>query len=180
MQSENRLKYERERCSLAMSTGIQPPSARLHLFTARLLYFKSNRYSFCDAYSGRRTGSRPEWALGSLLASPSGRCPEQTPNSDTQLVLIHSKHAKPSRSLISIAWKSVEGGAWILAQVVVMYLLCMSWHTVSSSIVLQPILTLRIPSLMSRSPVCHCGHLNCVIGIVACFKRPTCRFCHSL
>ena len=44
---------------------------------------------------------------------------EQTPNSDPQLALIYHKHAKPSRSTISIAWKSVEGGAGVLGRVVV-------------------------------------------------------------
>ena len=39
------------------------------------------------------------------------------------LALINPKHAKPSRSPISIAWKSVEGGAQILARVVVTYVL---------------------------------------------------------
>ena len=42
----------------------------------------------------------------------------------------------------------------------------MSRLTASFSIVPQPILTLRIPSLTSRSPAYHCGYLNWVIGIV--------------
>ena len=42
----------------------------------------------------------------------------------------------------------------------------MSRLTASFSIVPQPILTLRIPSLTSRSPAYHCGHLNWIIGIV--------------
>ena len=116
MQSENQLKYEREQCGLAMSTGVQQPSARFCFFTAGLLYFESNSYSFCDAYCHGHTGSRPEQAIGSLLASPSGRCLEQTHDSDPQLSLIH---AKPFCSPISIAWKLVAGGARILAQVVV-------------------------------------------------------------
>ena len=41
------------------------------------------------------------------LASPSRRCLENTPDSDPQLALIHPKHAMPSRSPISITWKSV-------------------------------------------------------------------------
>jgi len=45
--------------------------------------------------------------------------------------------------------------------------LCMSRLTASFSIVPQPILTLRIPSLKSRSPAYRCGYLNWVIGIVA-------------
>jgi len=61
---------------------------------------------------------RPEQAIGFLLASPSGGCPEQTCNSNLQLARIHPKHAKPSSSPISITWKSVEGDAWILARVV--------------------------------------------------------------
>ena len=51
----------------------------------------------------------------------------------------------------------------------------MSRHTASFSIVPQLILTLRIPSLTSRSPAYHCGHLNWVIGIVIATrvsKRP--------
>ena len=42
----------------------------------------------------------------------------------------------------------------------------MSRLTASFSIVPQPILTLCIPSLTSRSPAYHCGYLNWVIGIV--------------
>ena len=42
----------------------------------------------------------------------------------------------------------------------------MSGLTASFSIVLQPILTLGIPSLTSRSPAYHCGYLNWVIGTV--------------
>ena len=42
----------------------------------------------------------------------------------------------------------------------------MSRLTASFSIVPQPILTLRIQSLTSRSPAYHCGYLNWVIGIV--------------
>ena len=38
--------------------------------------------------------------------------------------------------------------------------------TLLFSIVPQPILTLCIPSLTSRSPAYHCGYLNWVIGIV--------------
>ena len=53
------------------------------------------------------------------LASPSRRCLENTPDSDPQLALIHPKYTMPSRSPISITWKSVEGGARILARVVV-------------------------------------------------------------
>jgi len=48
----------------------------------------------------------------------------------------------------------------------------MSRCTASFSIVSQPILTLRIPLLTSRSPAYHCGHLNWVIGIVVA----TCAF----
>ena len=44
--------------------------------------------------------------------------------------------------------------------------LCMFRHTALFSIVPQPILTLHIPSLTSRSPAYHCGYLIWVIGIV--------------
>ena len=114
------MKYERERCGLAMSTSVQPPSARFCSFTAGLLYFESISYSFCDAYCHKHIGSRPERAIGFLLASPSsGRCLEQTHDSNPQLALIHLRHTKPSHSPISIAWKSVEGGTQILVRVVV-------------------------------------------------------------
>ena len=94
-------------------------SARVCFCTGGLSYFKSNSCSFCDAYCHGHTGRRPERAIGFLLASPSGRRLEQTCDSDLQLALIHLKHAKPSRSPISITWKSVEEGARILARVVV-------------------------------------------------------------
>ena len=64
--SENRLKYERERGDLAMSTGAQQPSARLCFFTGGLLYFESNSCCFNDAYGRGHTGSRPVRAIGSL------------------------------------------------------------------------------------------------------------------
>jgi len=91
-------KYERERCGLAMSTGIQQPSARFYFIIAGLLYFKSNSYSSCDTYCHGYTGSRPESAIGSLLALS---CLEQTHNSYPQLALIHPKHTKPSCSPIT-------------------------------------------------------------------------------
>ena len=113
------MKYERERCGLAMSTGVQQPSARFCQVLAGLLYFESNSCSFCDAYSSRHIGSRPDRAIGSLLASPLGRCLEQTRDSDPQLALIHHRHAKPSHSPISTAWKLMEGGTRILTWIVV-------------------------------------------------------------
>ena len=42
---------------------------------ARLLYFEGISYGFCDAYCRGHTGSRPERAVGSLLASLSGKVP---------------------------------------------------------------------------------------------------------
>ena len=103
--SENRLKYEREQGGLAMSTGAQQPSTRLCFFTAGLLYFESNSCSFCDAYCRRRTGSRPERAIGSLWH----RHPEGAWKTLLTAIL----------RWLSITWKSVEGGAQILAWVVV-------------------------------------------------------------
>jgi len=46
----------------------------------------------------------------------------------------------------------------------------MSRLTASFSIILQPILTFCIPSLMSRSPAYHCGYLNWVIDIVVAMR----------
>ena len=112
MRSENCLKYEQEQCCLAMSTGVQQPS-----LSSQLDYSKVTTVHV--VYCRGHTGSRPERVIGSLLASPSRSCLKKIHNSDTQLALIHPKHAKPSRSPISIAWKSVEGGTWILAWVVV-------------------------------------------------------------
>ena len=157
------MKYERERCCLALSTGVQQPSARLSFFTAGLLYFESNSCIFSDAYCHGHTGSRPERVIGSLLASTSRRCLEKTGDSDPQLALIHPKHAKPSRSPISIAWKSVEGGARILA-----------WVVVTTRYVCPGVLC-RSRSYLNRfslftycheRPVYHRDHLNCLIGIV--------------
>ena len=143
---------------------MQCPQVYIHLlpgsfFTAGLLYFESNSCSFCDAYCRRHTGSRPERAVGFLLALPSGRCMEQTPDSDLQLALIHPKHTKPSCSPISIArnrWKRrLDSGSGCCHKS-----LCMSRHTASFLIVPQSILTLHILLLTSRSPVYHRGHLN--------------------
>ena len=53
----------------AWDRGYLPPVFRLCSCIARLLYFKSNSYGFCDAYCRGRTGSRPERAVDSLLAS---------------------------------------------------------------------------------------------------------------
>ena len=48
---------------------------RLCSCIARLLYFEGISYGFCDAYCRGHTGSRPERAVGSLLASLSGKVP---------------------------------------------------------------------------------------------------------
>ena len=71
----NRLKYEREQSGLATSTAPLPPVFRLCSCIARLLYFEGISYGFCDAYCRGHTGSRPERAVGSLLASLSGKVP---------------------------------------------------------------------------------------------------------
>jgi len=88
-----------------MSTGTQQPSARLCFFTAGLLYFESNSCSFYDAYCRGHTGSRPERAIGSLWHHH----PEGAWKTLPTVIL----------SWLSIIWKSMEGGAWILARVVV-------------------------------------------------------------
>jgi len=88
------MQYEQEQYSLAMSTGIHQPSSRFCFFIAGLLCFKVTAI-----VSVMLTATdRPEQAIGFLLASPSGGCPEQTCNSNLQLARIHPKHAKPSSS----------------------------------------------------------------------------------
>ena len=144
---ENRLKYEREQSGLATSTAPLPPVFRLCSCIARLLYFEGISYGFCDAYCRGHTGSRPERAVGSLLASLSGKVPGTSSRLRSQLPAIHPKRAEPSRSHTWIAWKSVEGGAWILAWVVATTRYRYVQHTALFSFVLQPILTLCTPSL---------------------------------
>jgi len=116
-----------------MSTGIQHPGSAF----SQLDYYalKVAAYILCDAYCHGHTGSRPERAIG-------------THDGDPQLALIHHKHIKPSCSPILFAWKPVEGGAWIMAQIV--FTTCyFSRCTALFSFISQPILTwtLRIPSL---------------------------------
>ena len=60
-----------------MSTAPLARVFRLCSCIARLLYFESISYGFCDAYCRGHTRSRPERAVGSLLASLSGKCLEQ-------------------------------------------------------------------------------------------------------
>jgi len=148
-----------------MSTGVQQPSARLCFFIAGLLYLESNSYSFRGAYCRRHTRSRPERAIGSRLASRSGRFLEQTRDSDRQLALIHPRHIKPSRSPINhlkIGGRRCPDSCSGCCH----NLLRMSRGTVLFSFVPQLIPTLCILSLTHRSPVYCYGHLNCVIGIV--------------
>jgi len=173
MRSENWLKYERERCGLAISTNIQQPSARFCFFTAGLLYFESNSYSFCDAYSHGHTGSRPKWAIGFLLASTSGRCLEQTRDSDPQLALIHLRHAKPSRSPILIAWKSVEEAPvfWLgLLSQLIMYV----DHTSPNSHSSHTVVNVQV-SCLSLWPLKLCNRCSCNPACVF-LKRPPADF----
>ena len=57
----------------------------------------------------------PSALFGIAIQKVPGKHSRQRPSAGS----IHPKHAMPSRSPISITWKSVEGGAWILARVVV-------------------------------------------------------------
>jgi len=103
-----------------MSTGVQQPSVRfcssqLDCYTSKVTAVVSVTLTAADIQGA----DLHERAFGFLLASPSGRCPKQTRDRDSQLALIHLRHTKPSRFLVSIAWKSVEGGAKILDRVVV-------------------------------------------------------------
>ena len=154
---------------------------RLCSCIARLLYFEGISYGFCDAYCRGHTGSRPERAVGSLLAS--GKVPGISSRLRSQLPAIHPKHAEPSRSRTWIAWKSVEGGARILAWVVATTRYRYVQHTALFSFVLQPILTLCTPPLPPGSLVKHHSHMNCVIRMVLVtrrFQTAPCQFCHSL
>ena len=146
MKCENRLKYEQEESGLATSRAPLPPVFRLCSCIARLLYFESISYGFCDAYCHGHTGSRPERAVGSLLASLSGKCLEQARDCDLRC-LASIQHAERSRSPTWIAWKSVEGSTRILAWVVATTRYRYVQHTALFSFVLQAILTLCTPSL---------------------------------
>ena len=147
-----------------MSTGVQQPSARLCFFTTGLLCLEITAIVSVMLTATDIQGADLSEPLV-LFWHSHRRCLEQTPDSDPQLALIHPRHAKPSHSPISIAWKSVEGGARILGRVVV------------TTCYIYPGVLCRSQSYLSRSPAYHCGHLNCVIGIVianARFKPPTC------
>ena len=121
MQSENRLKHKREQCGLAMSTGVRQPSARFCFFTAGVLYFESNSCSFCDAYCRRRTGSRPERAIGSLWhRHREGAWNKLTTASLSWLSFTLSHLALLSRSLGN-RWKEVPGFWLGLLSQLVMY-----------------------------------------------------------
>ena len=156
-----------------MSTGAQPPSARLCFFTGGLFYFESNSCCFYDALIRPRTYREQTCTSHWLsLASPSRRCLENTPDSDPQLGLIHPKHAKPSRDHLEIGGRRCPDSSSGCCH----NSLRMSRFTASFSIRPQLSLTLCIPSLTSRSPGYHCGYLNWVIGIVVATrgvsKRP--------
>ena len=94
------------------------------------------------------------------LASPFRRCLENTTESDPQA----GSHSSQTRYAISLSYLDhLEIGGRRRpdsSSDCCDNSLRMSRRTASFSIVPQPILTLRIPSLTSRSPAYHCGHLN--------------------
>ena len=158
-----------------MSTGAQQPSARLCFFIGGLLYFESNSCCFYDAYGRGHTGSRPERAIGSLWH----RHPEGGAWKTLLTATLSWLYSSQTRYAISLSYldhleiggrRHPDSSSGCCHNS-----LRMSKRTASFSIVPQLILTLRIPSLTSRSPAYHCGHLNWVIGIVIATrvsKRP--------
>ena len=148
-----------------MSTGVHQPSARSCFFTAGLLYFESNSCSFCDAYCHDIQGAglskplvlfwhRHREGAWNKLATSTLSWLSFIPDMLSYLALLSL--------LLGNRWKEVPG-FWLG---LLSNSLCMSRRTASFSIVPQPILTLRIPSLTSRSAAYHRGHLNWVISIV--------------
>ena len=101
-----------KQCATCMSTAPLPQVLRLCFCIARLLCLESNSYGFCDAYCHGHTRSRPEVAVGSLLASRCGMCLGQTRDSD--LSWLSSIPNLPSH-LALFAWRLVEEGTWVLA-----------------------------------------------------------------
>ena len=97
--SENWLKYKWERCSLAMLTGAQQPSARLCFFIAGLLVTGIVSVMLTVTDIQRAHLSEPLALFWHLHW-------EGTRNKLATATLSWlSKHAKPSRSPILIAWK---------------------------------------------------------------------------
>jgi len=166
-----------------MSTGTQPPSARLCFFTGGLLYFESNICSFYDAYGRGHTctGSRPERAIGSLWhRHPEGAwktLPTATlswlsliPNMLCHLALL-------SRSLGN-RWKEAPGfWLWLLSQLVTYVQACLVVldHTSNDSHSSHTVVNVQVSCLSLWSlKLGHrysCSHAR---------KAPTCRFSHSL
>ena len=98
-----------------MSTAPLPPVLRLCFCTARLFYFESNSYGFCDIYCRRRTGSRPERTVGSLLVSQSGKYLEQVCDCDLSCIASIPNmlsHLGLLPGLLGNWWKKVLG-SWL-------------------------------------------------------------------
>ena len=120
----------------------------------------SNRYSFCDAYCHGHTESTPERTIGSILASPLGRYPEQTCDSDPQLALQTCQAISlPYLDRLENWWKEAPS-FWfgLLAQLII--------YLQAYCVILVRLLLFAYPFLMPRSPLYHCGHLKCVISIL--------------
>ena len=144
-----------------MSTGIQPPSARLSFFTAGLLYyFESNSYSICDTYAVGIQG--PDLSQPSVLfwhCHQKGAWNKLATATISWLSFIPSTLSNLALLSQSLGnrWKAAPGfllGLW--SQLVT--------YVQAYCVLLDRTSTLHILSLTSRSPAYHLGHLNWVIG----------------
>ena len=141
---------------------------RLCSCIARLLYFEGISYGFCDAYCCGHTGSRPEQAVGSLLASLSGKVPAR----DCDLSCLPSiqntlNHLGLVPGSLGNRWKKALGSGLGCChntlQVCPAYCVVLV-RTSTDSHSLHTVFT-------TRSLVHHHSHMNCVIGMVLVTRR---------
>jgi len=141
-----------------MSTGAQQSSARLCFFTVTAVVSKT--LTAVDIQGADL--SDPLVLFGIAIQKVPGKHSQQRPSAGS--------HSSQTRYAILLSYlnhleiggrRRPDSGSACCHNS-----LRMSRHAASFLIVPQPILTLRIPSLTSRSPAHHRGHLNWVIGIV--------------
>ena len=159
-----------------MSTSVQQPSARFCFFTAGLLYFESNSWSFCDAYCHGHTGSKSKWAIGFFWH----RHREGAWNKLVTATLSWLSFIWDTLSHLTLLCKSLGNqwkeapGFWLgLLSQFIMYVDHTSPNSHSSHTVVNVQVSCLSPWSLKLCNRCSCSPR-------ARFKVPTCRFCHSL